>query len=273
MGFNWQHASQNQLLATLPGDVRERLAPHLELVRLTRGQILYDLGDTVRYVHFPTDAMVALAHVTEDGAATEVSVVGNEGIVGIPLVTGSGSASSRAVVPSAGYAYRLVGSRIEEELQRHGALTIVLLRYMQALITQVAQTAICNRHHSIAQQLCRRLLLSLDCLPGSTLAMTQEGIATMLGVRREGITDAASKLQKEGVIQYQRGIITVLDRPRLERLSCECYGVVKRETQRLLPYDLQQRGPMRQSPPRGQDVWTPRQKAGAASAVPSWGKC
>lgn len=269
MGFDYQHASQNQLLASLPGDVRERLFPHLELVRLKRGQVLYDLGDTVRHVHFPTDAMVTLANVTEGGASTEVSVVGNEGIVGIALVTGGGSTSSRAVVPCAGYAYRLLGSRIEEEFQRHGALTALLLRYMQALITQVALTAVCNRHHSIAQQLCRRLLLSLDRLPGSTLVMTQEDIAVMLGVRREGITDAASKLQKEGVIQYHRGIITVLDRPRLEQLSCECYGVVKRETQRLLPYDLNQRGECR-SGSRRLEATVAASAGGAASAVPSW---
>ena len=226
---------QNQLLAVLPAEVQDRLFPHLELVDLPLGKVLYESGDTMRYVYFPTDSIVSLLYVMESGASAEISVVGNEGVVGISLLMGGGSTPSRALVQSAGSAYRLAGQRIKDEFNRHGALLVLMLRYTQALITQMAQTAVCNRHHSIDQQLCRWLLLSLDRLPSNKLTMTQELIANMLGVRREGVTDAASKLQKKGVISYHRGAITVLDRPKLETLSCECYAVVKKETDRLLP--------------------------------------
>lgn len=231
---------QNHLLSALSAEVRERLFPHLELVPLPLplGKVLYESGDTLRHVYFPTDAIVSLLYVMESGASAEISVVGNEGLVGVSLFMGGESTPSRAVVQSEGYAYRLPGQRIKDEFNRHGELLVLMLRYTQALITQMAQTAVCNRHHSIDQQLCRWLLLSLDRLNGPHLTMTQELIANMLGVRREGVTDAAGKLQKMGVIEYKRGSITVLDRPRLEQLSCECYAVVKKETDRLLPYLL-----------------------------------
>ena len=227
---------QNHLLAALPEDDRARLVPHLKPVDLPLGKVLYEPGDRMSVVYFPTDAIVSLLYVMENGASAEISVVGNEGLVGIALFMGGESTPSRALVQSAGSAYRLPAPLIKEEFDRHGALTHLLLRYTQALITQMAQTAVCNRHHSIDQQLCRWLLLSLDRLPGNKLTMTQELIANMLGVRREGVTDAAGKLHRLGVIEYSRGRITVLDRPRLESLSCECYAVVKKETDRLLPY-------------------------------------
>jgi CRP-like cAMP-binding protein len=198
--------------------------------------VLYESGDTLRHVYFPTDSIVSLLYVMASGASAEISVVGNEGLIGIALFMGGESTPSRAIVQSAGYSYRLLGQRLKDEFNRHSELQILLLRYTQALITQMSQTAVCNRHHSIDQQLCRWLLLSLDRLPTNRLTMTQELIANMLGVRREGVTDAASKLQHLGVIEYSRGQITVLDRPKLESLSCECYAVVKRETDRLLPY-------------------------------------
>jgi CRP-like cAMP-binding protein len=203
---------------------------------LTLGKVLYESGDTLRHVYFPTDSIVSLLYVMASGASAEISVVGNEGLIGIALFMGGESTPSRAIVQSAGYSYRLLGQRLKDEFNRHSELQILLLRYTQALITQMSQTAVCNRHHSIDQQLCRWLLLSLDRLPTNRLTMTQELIANMLGVRREGVTDAASKLQHLGVIEYSRGQITVLDRPKLESLSCECYAVVKRETDRLLPY-------------------------------------
>ena len=215
----------------------ERLTPGLELVFLPLGKVLYESGDTLRSVYFPTDAIVSLLYVMEDGASAEISVVGNEGIVGIALFMGGESTPSRAVVQSAGTAFRLPGRRLKEEFNRHGELLILMLRYTQSLITQMAQTAVCNRHHSIDQQLCRWLLLSLDRLPDNRLTMTQELIANMLGVRREGVTEAAGKLQKLGVIEYNRGHIRVLDRTALEVLSCECYAVVKRESDRLLHWD------------------------------------
>ena len=190
----------------------------------------------MRHVYFPTDSIVSMLYVMENGASAEISVVGNEGLIGISLFMGGESTPSRAIVQSAGSAYRLLGSRLKEEFNRHGDMLLLMLRYTQSLITQMSQTAVCNRHHSIDQQLCRWLLLSLDRLPSNHLTMTQELIANMLGVRREGVTDAASKLQKLGVIDYSRGQITVLDRPKLEKLSCECYAVVKKETDRLLPY-------------------------------------
>ena len=227
---------RNHLLAALPVDVQTRIFPVLELIPLPLGKVLYESGDALRYVYFPTDAIVSLLYVMESGASAEISVVGNEGLVGVAVFMGGESTPSRAIVQSAGSAYRLAGQLIKDEFNRHGDLLLLMLRYTQALITQMAQTAVCNRHHSIDQQLCRWLLLSLDRLPDNKLVMTQELIANMLGVRREGVTDAAGKLQHLGVIEYSRGHITVLDRARLETLSCECYGVVKRETDRLLPY-------------------------------------
>ncbi len=226
---------QNHLLAVLPAEVQDRLFPNLELVSMPLGKVLYESGDTLRHVYFPTDCIVSLLYVMKSGASTEISVVGNDGLIGIALFMGGESTPSRGVVQSAGHAYRLLGSRLKEEFHRHTDFLLLLLRYTQALITQVAQTAVCNRHHSIEQQLCRWLLLSIDRLPDNQLTMTQELIANMLGVRREGVTDAAGKLQKLGVIIYNRGHITVLDRPKLEQLSCECYAVVKREVDRLLP--------------------------------------
>ena len=223
----------NQLLATLPREDRERLAANLQFVELPLGKVLYESGDTLRHVYFPTDSIVSLLYVLENGASAEISVVGNDGLIGIALFMGGETTPSRAIVQSAGYAYRMIGQHLKDEFHRNGAMQLILLRYTQALITQMAQTAVCNRHHSVGQQLCRWLLLSLDRLRSNRLDMTQELIANMLGVRREGVTEAASKLQKQGLITYRRGQITVLDRPRLEELSCECYGVVKKETDRL----------------------------------------
>ncbi len=226
---------QNGLLSALPKEVQERVYPNLELVPMALGMVLYESGDTMRHVYFPTDCIVSLLYVMQNGASAEISVVGNEGLVGISLFMGGESTPSRAVVQSAGYAYRLSGEIMKDEFNRHGETLMLMLRYTQALITQMAQTAVCNRHHTIDQQLCRLLLLSLDRLPSNRLTMTQELIANMLGVRREGVTDAAGKLQKLHVIEYSRGEITVLDRAKLESLSCECYAVVKKETDRLLP--------------------------------------
>ena len=231
------HATRgNHLLAALPPPAQARLFPALELIALPLGMVLYEAGDALRYVYFPIDSIVSLLYVMESGASAEISVVGNEGLVGVAVFMGGESTPSRAIVQSAGSAYRLSGQRLKNEFNRHGDLLLLMLRYTQALITQMAQTAVCNRHHSIDQQLCRWLLLSLDRLPDNKLIMTQELIANMLGVRREGVTDAAGKLQRLGVIEYSRGHITVHDRTRLEALSCECYGVVKKETDRLLPY-------------------------------------
>ncbi|WP_296257310.1 MULTISPECIES: Crp/Fnr family transcriptional regulator [unclassified Pseudomonas] len=234
-------SGHNHLLAALPPGDMQRLAPHLERVSLALGDVLYEPGDTLRHVYFPTDAIVSLLHVTENGSSAEIAVVGNEGLIGVALFMGGESTSSRAVVQSAGTALRLPGQTLKAEFNRHGDLLLLMLRYTQALITQMSQTAVCNRHHSIDQQLCRWLLLSLDRLHGNRLNMTQELIANMLGVRREGVTEAAGKLQRQGVIEYSRGQITVLDRPRLERLSCECYLVVKTETDRLLHYTRRQK--------------------------------
>ncbi|OYY74729.1 MAG: Crp/Fnr family transcriptional regulator [Gammaproteobacteria bacterium 28-57-27] len=227
---------QNHLLNAFPKVVYERLLPSLELVAMPLGKVLYESGDTQQYVYFPTDSIISLLYVMENGASAEIAVVGNDGLIGISLFMGGDSVTNRAVVQSAGYAYQLPGKQIKEEFHRHGDLLTLVLRYTQTLFTQMAQTAVCNRHHSIDQQLCRWLLLSLDRLNGTELVMTQELIANMLGVRREGVTEAAGKLQKLGIIEYQRGKITVLDRPRLEQHSCECYAVVKKETDRLLPY-------------------------------------
>jgi CRP-like cAMP-binding protein len=227
---------QNHLLAALPIEAQERLLPHLAPVEMPLGKVLYESGETSRHVYFPTNSIISLLYVMENGASAEISVVGNEGIVGIAVFMGGESTTSRAIVQSGGHAYRLAGQRLKDEFNRHGDLQVLMLRYTQALITQMAQTAVCNRHHSIDQQLCRWLLLSLDRLRSSELTMTQELIANMLGVRREGVTEAAGKLQRLGVIVYQRGQIEVLDRKKLETLSCECYAVVKEETDRLLPY-------------------------------------
>ncbi|MNF96053.1 hypothetical protein D3C85_766420 [compost metagenome] len=232
------HPVQNRLLAALPIEVQERLIPQLELLVLPLGKVVYESGDSLQYVYFPTDAIISLLYVMEDGASAEISVVGNEGLVGIAVFMGGESTPSRAIVQSAGHAYRLAGQRLKSEFNRHGEMMQMLLRYTQALITQMAQTAVCNRHHSIDQQLCRWLLLSLDRLPSNQLIMTQELIANMLGVRREGVTEAAGKLQKLGVIEYNRGHIEVLDRAKLEALCCECYAVVKKETDRLLAHTV-----------------------------------
>ena len=223
----------NQLLAALSPTARERIYPQLQLVEMPLGKILYEPGDALRHVYFPADCIVSLLYVMEDGDSAEISVVGNEGLIGIALFMGGETTPSRAVVQSAGSAYRLVGQKLKDEFHRNGGMQILLLRYTQALITQMSQTAVCNRHHTVDQQLCRWLLLSLDRLASNELIMTQELIANMLGVRREGVTDSAGKLQKLGVIEYHRGRITVLDRPKLEQLSCECYAVVKKETDRL----------------------------------------
>jgi CRP-like cAMP-binding protein len=225
----------NRLLMALSSEVQSRLFPHLERVSMPLGKVLYESGDVLRYVYFPSDCIVSLLYVMEDGSSAEISVVGNEGIVGIAVFMGGESTPSRAIVQSAGGAYRLLASRLKTEFGRDSDIRLLLLRYTQALITQMAQTAVCNRHHSIDQQLCRWLLLSLDRLSSNQLTMTQELIANMLGVRREGVTEAAGKLQKEGVIEYRRGHITVLDRHKLEFLCCECYAVVKKETDRLFP--------------------------------------
>ena len=230
------HPQQNHFLAALDPEVQERLFPHLELVPLPLRSLMYESGRTMRHVYFPTDSIISLLYVMESGASAEISVVGNEGLVGVALFMGGESTPSRAVVQSAGHAFKLKGQLLKDEFNRHGELLLLMLRYTQSLITQMAQTAVCNRHHSVDQQLCRWLLLSLDRLPSNRLTMTQELIANMLGVRREGVTEAAGKLQKLGVIEYSRGNIKVLDRPKLEELSCECYAVVKKETDRLLPY-------------------------------------
>jgi len=228
---------KNHLLAALPDAEWQRWQPQLELVDMPLGQVLYESGSTLSHVYFPITAIVSLLYVMEDGASAEIAVVGNEGIVGIALFMGGESTSSRAVVQSAGQGLRLKARVIKDEFNRAPVLHL-LLRYTQALITQMAQTAVCNRHHSLDQQLCRWLLLSLDRLHGSELTMTQELIANMLGVRREGVTEAALKLQKAGLIRYARGRISVLDRPGLEKRSCECYAVVKKEYDRLLPETL-----------------------------------
>jgi CRP-like cAMP-binding protein len=225
----------NYLLAALPAADFERLQASLKLVPMPLGEVLYESGSEQRQVYFPTTAIVSLLYMMADGASAEIAVVGNEGIIGVSLFMGGETTPSRAVVQSAGHAYRLTGKLLKEEFIRGGAMQHLLLRYTQALLTQMAQTAVCNRHHSLDQQLCRWLLLSLDRLSGNRLVMTQELIANMLGVRREGVTEAAGKLQNAGLIKYSRGHITVLDRRGLEVRTCECYAVVKREFDRLLP--------------------------------------
>jgi CRP-like cAMP-binding protein len=228
----------NYLLASLPPDQWQQWKPELELVELSLGMVIYEPGRVMSHVYFPTTAIVSLLYVMENGASAEIAVVGNEGIVGVSLFMGGGSTPSRAVVQSAGQGYRLSSAALNAEFSRGGPVLHLLLRYTQALITQMAQTAVCNRHHSLDQQLCRWLLLSLDRLRGPDLLMTQELIANMLGVRREGVTEAAIKLQKAGLIRYARGHITVLDRAGLEHRSCECYAVVKKEYDRLLPEEM-----------------------------------
>jgi CRP-like cAMP-binding protein len=224
---------QNHLLDALPVEERDRLFPHMKLVAMPLGMVLYESGDKLRHIYFPIDSIVSLLYVLRNGASAEIAVVGREGAIGVALFMGGETTPNRAIVQSAGFAYRLTRQRLKDEFSRHGNLLHVLLRYTQSLITQMAQTAVCNRHHSLDQQLCRWLLLSLDRLSSNQLNMTQELIANMLGVRREGVTAAAGKLQACGAIKYSRGRITVLDRPKLETLSCECYAVVKTETDRL----------------------------------------
>src|ERR1700752_3035355 len=228
----------NQLLAALPSAEGQRWVPKLEPVSPPLGKVPYESGSRLTHVYFPTTAIVSLLYVMEDGASAEIAVVGHEGIVGIALFMGGQSTTNRAVVQSAGQGFRLRANLMMQEFNRAGPVLHLLLRYTQALITQMAQTAVCNRHHSLDQQLCRWLLLSLDRLPSDELVMTQELIANMLGVRREGVTEAAGQLQEAGLIQYRRGHITVVDRKGLEQRACECYAVVKREYDRLLPKRL-----------------------------------
>ena len=229
---------RNQLLAALPTDMWDRWLPQLEFTEMPLGKVLYESGAVQRHVYFPTSAIVSLLYVLEDGSSAEIAVVGLEGLVGISLFMGGGSTPSRAVVQSAGAGFRLNAHFIKEQFHQFPAVMHLMLRYTQALITQMTQTAVCNRHHSLDQQLCRWLLLSLDRLPTNELVMTQELIANMLGVRREGVTEAALKLQRAGLIKYARGHISVVDRPGLERRTCECYEVVKKEYDRLLPHTI-----------------------------------
>jgi len=226
---------QNHLIASLPAADYARLLSELELVPMPLGWSVYESGGHQGYVYFPTNSIVSLLYVMENGASAEMAITGNEGVVGIALFMGGETTPSRAVVQSAGHAYRLKAAVLRREFEHGGALQHLLLRFTQALITQMSQTAVCNRHHSVVQQLCRWLLLSMDRLPGNELRMTQELIANMLGVRREGVTEAAGMLQEAGLINYSRGLITVLNRPKLEKQVCECYAVVKREVDRLLP--------------------------------------
>ncbi len=230
-----ENPRQNHLLAVLPENEWKRLSHFFEFVHMPLGMVLYESGGQLDHVYFPTTAIVSLLYVMEDGASAEIAIVGNEGMVGVALFMGGQTMPNRAVVQSAGDAYRLRGTLLKQEFDRAGAIQRLLLRYTQALLTQMAQTAVCNRHHTVEQQLCRWLLLSLDRLPTNVLTMTQELIANMLGVRREGVTAAAGNLQDAGLISYNRGIITVLDRPGLEAVCCECYQVVKTEFDRLLP--------------------------------------
>jgi CRP-like cAMP-binding protein len=225
----------NQLLDALSAAELARMRPRLELVDMPLAEVVYESGRHIDYVYFPTTCIVSLLYVLENGASAEIAVVGHEGVVGISIFMGGETTPSRAVVQSAGSAWRLPGPAMKEEFTRGRAMQHLMLRYTQSLITQMAQTAVCNRHHSVDQQLCRWLLLSIDRLPAPEITMTQELIANMLGVRREGVTEAAGKLQKAGVISYRRGHIKVLDRPKLEKMSCECYEVVRLETERLLP--------------------------------------
>jgi CRP-like cAMP-binding protein len=226
---------QNHLLDALLNADYDRLSSNLELVELPLGEVLYESGEKLKYVYFPTTSIISLLYVMEDGSSAEIAVVGNEGILGISIFMGGETTPSRAVVQSAGHGYRMKAHLLKNEFNQAGPLQRLLLRYTQALITQMAQTAVCNRHHSVEQQLCRWLLLSIDRLSGNELNMTQELIANMLGVRREGVTEAAGKLHRAGLINYTRGRIVVIDRTGLEKRVCECYQVVKTEFDRLLP--------------------------------------
>jgi len=229
---------ENQILGALSPDEASRVFPQLKLVTMPLGMGVYESGKEQPFIFFPTNSIVSLLYVLRDGGSAEIAVVGNEGAVGVSLFMGGETTPSRAAVQSAGFSYRLPSRALKEEFGRHGQLMQLLLRYTQSLITQMAQTAVCNRHHSVDQQLCRWLLLSLDRLNGPSVGITQDLIANMLGVRREGVATAAGKLQRLGVIRYSRGKITVTDRPKLEKLACECYSVVKKETDRLLPHFL-----------------------------------
>ena len=235
---------QNHLLAALPACEWARWQPHLEPIEMAPGQVLCNSGTATDFVYFPTTAIISLLCVTQEGGTSEIAVVGNDGVVGICLIMGGNTTLSEAVVQTAGYGYRIRAHRVKDEVERAGPVLNVLLRYTQALIAHVTQTAACNRHHSIDQQLCRRLLLGLDRSLGDELAMTQEAVASLLGVRREGVTAAALKLQQAGVIRYRRGHISVLDRPRLEMRTCECYAASKRESDRLLPMTVRVPLPM-----------------------------
>ena len=226
-------ASDNHLLGSLPEPVLARLRPVLEAVQLEAGQVLYEAGGRQSHMYFPLSAIVSLQYVMRDGASAEIAVVGHDGVIGVALFMGGESTLSRALVRGAGQALRMPAALLKEEFSRQGEMQILLLRYTQVLLTQMAQSAVCNRHHSIEQQLCRCLLLSLDRVRNTTLALTQELIANLLGVRREGVSEAAGRLQQQGVIRYNRGSIKVLDRARLEAVCCECYAVVKRETERI----------------------------------------
>jgi len=228
----------NTLLSALLSVLPDKCEKKLELVPLELGKVLYESGEALQYVYFPVDAIVSLLFEMSDGASAEISVVGNEGIVGIAVFLGGGSTPSRAIVQSEGKAYRVSATSIKQAFNHDPAVRVLLLRYTLSLITQMSQTAVCNRHHTIVQQLCRWILLSLDRLPNNNLVMTQELIANMLGVRREGVTEAAGKLQKAGVITYKRGHIQVIDRPKLERMCCECYQVVKEESDRLEAFPI-----------------------------------
>jgi CRP-like cAMP-binding protein len=227
----------NHLLAAMPATEWDRFAPHLTLVPLSLGDVIYEPGREQPWVYFPTDSIVSLLYVMKDGSSAEIAIVGNEGLVGISLFMGGNTTPSRAVVQSAGHAFRMRAEFIRDEFHLAGPVQFLFLRYTQALLTQMGQTAVCNRHHGVDQQLCRWLLMSLDRLSSNELTMTQELIANMLGVRREGVTEAAGKLQRAGVISYSRGQIRVLDRARLEQMACECYEVVKKEFARLLPWE------------------------------------
>jgi len=224
---------ENHLLAALPDAAKKRIFPSLKLVELNLGDVIYESDQPIDFVYFPTNSIISMLYVMLNGSSAEISVVGNEGVAGITVFMGGGSTPSRTVVQSRGFAYRMPSEDLRLDFNSHAEVRVLMLRYTQALITQMSQTAVCNRHHTIDQQLCRWLLLSLDRLSDNHLTMTQELIANMLGVRREGVTEAAGKLQKKGVIEYHRGKITVVDRPQLEALCCECYAVVKRETDRL----------------------------------------
>ena len=253
---NPQSPNQNHLLAALPAAEFERLATHLEPVEMLLGDVLYESGGQLQHVYFPTTAIVSLHYVMENGASSEISGVGNEGVVGISLLMGGNTTPSRAVVQTGGQGYRLKAQLMLQEFNRAGAMQRLMLRYTQALITQMSQTAACNRHHSLMQQLCRWLLLTLDRMPSNELVMTQELVASMLGVRREGVTEAAGQLQQAGVIRYRRGHIAVLNRSGLESRACECYQVVKKEFDRLLPDVLQRQDelPRSQAAQRQADV-------------------